>query len=73
MSWLDYPPGPVGWLGAAADGMTGGGEDTAGELRDNDIGDYSFACGACDAPIADTDSICGACGEPIEWNEPPIN
>lgn len=74
MGWLDYPPGPIGWLGAAADGMSGGGdgEVTGDDVRNNDALECSFACGACDAPISASDSSCSACGEVIEWDKEPI-
>lgn len=69
-SWLDYPPGPIGWMGAAADSMSGNGGD--GDIRDNEVLIPDFACGACDAPISASDEACPTCGETIEWDAEPI-
>lgn len=53
-------------------GFMGGGQETADDMRNSSIFDYSWACSVCENPISETDTSCAACGEPIEWNKPPV-
>ena len=60
MGWLDYPPGPIGWLGMMTDGG-GGGDDGAG--------DAFWECSECGySPVYAGDSSCGGCGESMDWS-----
>lgn len=65
MSLWDWHP----LVGPIREGM--GMDGSADELRNDSQFDYSFACGACNAPISQMDNMCPACGEPVEWDKAP--